>query len=203
MSAKNIVCVVSPDAGLSAALKASFKAAGLILTSQASVSDFVDAEDPDRPTSCIVSELAGGNDLLNDLADHHYVVPVVLVGSGVAAAVQAVKAGAFDVVERTDQVAESAKRAASFFAKCQKLLDEKAAAAERIDSLTKRETQVLHLMVAGKPNREIAQELGISTKTLDIHRANLMDKMEARTSADMCRALLLHKTHPMYLQIVA
>jgi FixJ family two-component response regulator len=62
---------------------------------------------------------------------------------------------------------------------------------------------VLNLMVEGVPNRKIAEELGISPKTLDIHRANLMDKMEARTVADMCKAHLLHVTNPAHLPLIA
>jgi two-component system response regulator FixJ len=205
MSAKNIVCVVSQDASLSNSLKGPFKSAGLSLTSQRNVYDFIEALDPDKPVACVISELNGGVDLVKELAEAHCVVPVVLLaGSGsLTTAVQAIKAGAFDVAEKNDALVESAKKAVGFFAKCQKLMEEKAIAAERIDSLTRRESQVLKLMVSGMPNRKIAEELGISPKTLDIHRANLMDKMEARTTADMCRAYLLHTTHPMHLQLFA
>ena len=204
MTAKNIVCVVSQDTGLSTSLKAPFKASGLTLTTHVTVSDFIESLDPAKPVGCVIADLHIGTELLKELAEVHAVVPVVLLAAAhnVTTAVQAIKAGAYDVVERTEALAESARKACAFFTKCQKLVEEKAVAAERIDSLTRRETQVLHLMVEGKPNRDIAEELGISTKTLDIHRANLMDKMEARTPADMCRAYLLHKTHPMHLAIV-
>jgi two-component system response regulator FixJ len=168
--------------------------------------DFLEALDPEKPVACVVAPLAGGADLVKELAEAHCVVPVILVtGSSkdLMAAVQAVKAGAFDVVEKGDAAAESAKKAILFFARTQKLLQEKAVAAERIDSLTRRESQVLNLMVEGVPNRKIAEELGISPKTLDIHRANLMDKMEARTVADMCKAHLLHVTNPAHLPLIA
>jgi FixJ family two-component response regulator len=56
-------------------------------------------------------------------------------------------------------------------------------ARQRHGLLTERERQVASMMAAGKPNRQIAEELGISPKTLDIHRANLMHKLEARTTA--------------------
>ena len=58
-------------------------------------------------------------------------------------------------------------------------------------------------MVQGKPNRKIAEDLGISPKTLDIHRSNLMAKMEARTTADLCRAHLLDRTNAVHLPLVA
>jgi two-component system, LuxR family, response regulator FixJ len=205
MSAKNTVCLASEDASLSNALKGSFKSAGLNLISYPSAFEMLEAWDPDKPIHCVIGELRGGLELLKELEENHCVVPVVLLAgpSNLAAAVQATKAGAFDIVDKSDALAESAKKACAHFAKCQKLLEEKEQASERIGSLTRRETQVLNLMVEGKPNRTIAEELGISPKTLDIHRSNLMDKMEARTTADMCRAHLLHKTNPTHLHLVA
>ncbi len=202
---KNIVCVVSEDAGLSNALKGPFKSAGLNLVSYSSIEELVEALDPEKPVSCVVSQLKNGADLLKVLPAHQCVAPVVLLAGAnqLAAAVQAIKAGAFDVVDKADALTESAKRAAAFAAKAHKLLEEKALAAERIDSLTRRETQVLALMVEGIPNRKIAEQLEISPKTLDIHRANLMDKMEARTTADMCRANLLHATNVAHLSLLA
>ena len=57
--------------------------------------------------------------------------------------------------------------------------------------LTERERQVAAMMATGKPNRQIAEELGISPKTLDIHRANLMHKLEARTTASVANTVNL------------
>jgi two-component system response regulator FixJ len=205
MSAKNTVCVVSEDANLSNVLKAPFKSAGLNLISYPRANDMLEAWDPDKPISCVIGELRGGLEMLKELEENHCVVPVVLLAASgnLAAAVQATKAGAFDIVEKSDALAESAKKACAYYAKCQKLLEEKEVASERIGSLTRREAQVLNLMVEGKQNRMIAEELGISPKTLDIHRANLMDKMAARTTADMCRAHLFHKVNPTHLHLLA
>jgi DNA-binding CsgD family transcriptional regulator len=66
-----------------------------------------------------------------------------------------------------------------------------AVARERHTRLTAREVQVAGLMASGKPNRQIAEGLGISPKTLDIHRANLMHKLEARTTADVANLVNL------------
>jgi FixJ family two-component response regulator len=62
-------------------------------------------------------------------------------------------------------------------------------ARQRYARLTERERQVAQMMASGKPNRQIAEELGISPKTLDIHRANLMHKLEARTSAGVANTV--------------
>jgi DNA-binding CsgD family transcriptional regulator len=64
-------------------------------------------------------------------------------------------------------------------------------ARQRYARLTERERQVAGMMSTGKPNREIAEELGISPKTLDIHRANLMHKLEARTTASVANTVNL------------
>jgi FixJ family two-component response regulator len=58
-------------------------------------------------------------------------------------------------------------------------------------TLTERERQVAAMMATGKPNRQIAEELGISPKTLDIHRANLMHKLQARTTASVANIINL------------
>jgi two-component system response regulator FixJ len=64
-------------------------------------------------------------------------------------------------------------------------------ARQRHARLTERERQVARMMATGKPNRQIAEELGISPKTLDIHRANLMHKLEARTTAGVANTVNL------------
>src|SRR5947209_507925 len=66
-----------------------------------------------------------------------------------------------------------------------------ATARERFARLTPRERQVASMMATGQPNREIAEQLGISVKTLDIHRANLVHKLHARTTADVANLVNL------------
>lgn len=204
MSAKNTVCVVSPDGVLSNALKAPLKSAALNQIVCESVKEFLETYDEDKPIGCVVADIRVGADVLKDLAQGNLVLPVVLYGPGVSASatVQAVKAGAFDVADKMDALVDGLKKATSAYAKYQKLFEERQQASERIQSLTRRETQVLNLMVQGIPNRQIAEELGISTKTLDIHRSNLMDKMAARTAAGLYRAYLLDTTNPAFLPIL-
>jgi FixJ family two-component response regulator len=85
-----------------------------------------------------------------------------------------------------------AKNPAVFLADAEQLLGVSTTAArERHARLTPRETQVAVLMAAGKQNRAIAEELGISPKTLDIHRANLMHKLEAETVASVANLINL------------
>lgn len=202
---RNFVCAVSEDAKFHDSIKGPFKSAGLNLINYTSMKEFLRSLDPEKLPNCVVGELKSSSELLRKLAENHCTSPVVLLASGnqLAAAVQAIKAGAFDVVDKADALADSAKKASTFASRNRDVIAEKAMAAERIDSLTRRESQVLALMVEGVPNREIAEKLEISPKTLDIHRANLMDKMEARTTADMCRAHLLHTTNVAHLGLIA
>ncbi len=208
MSAKNTVCFVSEDADLRKALTASFKSAGLTLITLTSSKEYLDGLEDQKSHGCIVIDAKSiGLELIRELSVRKTSVPlVVLVPSGaVAVAVQALKAGAFDVAEKSssgDAVVEAAKKGIATFGKLTKLVEEKAVASTRIASLTTRELQVLDLMVQGKKNRTIAEELGISPKTLDIHRSNVMDKMEARTIADLCRAHLLNRVDAVHLSHV-
>lgn len=208
MSAKNTVCFVSEDADLRKALTASFKSAGLTLIALTSSKEYLDGLEDQKSHGCVVIDAKSiGLELIRELSVRKTSVPiVVLVPSGaVAVAVQALKAGAFDVAEKSssgDAVVEAAKKGIATFGKLTKLVEEKEVASTRIASLTTRELQVLDLMVQGKKNRTIAEELGISPKTLDIHRSNVMDKMEARTIADLCRAHLLNRVDAVHLSHV-
>jgi two-component system response regulator FixJ len=111
-------------------------------------------------------------------------------------AVQAIRLGAMDVLEkpfRDEDLLALVRQGFSRFEKSKSVQDEIQTVAPRIASLTPRELEVLDLMVAGKKNRQIAEELGISTKTLDIHRANIMRKMQTKTVADLVRWRLMER----------
>jgi two-component system, LuxR family, response regulator FixJ len=203
MSVKNTVSLISADAELRRTLTNTFKSGGITLIGFASTNDYVEGLAEAKPHGAL---LVDGIETLKEVLPHHVSVPVIVVvpHGAVALAVQAVKAGAFEVVEKSnkdDAVVESTRKAITTFGKLQKMLEEREVAVSRVASLTPRETQVLNLMVQGLPNRVIAKELGISPKTLDIHRSNVMDKIEARTVADLCRAHLLNRTAVAHLQL--
>ena len=202
MGAKNLVYVIAPDGGLAESLTGPLQAAGFKTVHHPAVDSLLDSLDGDDLIGCVVAKL--GSDALHDLIRKNQVVPVVLWKSNasLAAAVQAVKAGAFDVVERTDALAESVKKALAVQAKYHKLSLERFAANERIRSLTPREAEVFDRLVRGVPKRQIAQELGISPKTLDIHRGNVMFKLETKTAALLHRAYILDRVNPMLLPSV-
>jgi two-component system response regulator FixJ len=120
---------------------------------------------------------------------------VVITGHGdVPLAVEAMKGGAVDFLEKPfdDQVLLAAVRAAlNAQAKDSETQTLKAKINERLASLSNRERQVLEGLVAGHPNKTIAYDLGISPRTVEIYRANVMSKMEAGSLSDLVRMALV------------
>jgi FixJ family two-component response regulator len=148
-----------------------------------------------------------GADLIQTLHDAKAAVPIIgmALPGNVAAAVRAMRLGALTVLEkplRDEEILTSLQQAQSLQERGRALFEQRQHAAQRIETLTPREGQVLELMVAGLPNRQIAESLGISPKTLDIHRANVMDKMQARTSAELVRLRLLARADARALPLL-
>jgi FixJ family two-component response regulator len=119
--------------------------------------------------------------------------------SDITLAVQALKNGVHDVLPKpfkADSLADKLDSAHKLYVDWKRIEDERRKIARRIETLTRRELEVLDLMVAGMKNTAIAKRLGISEKTLDIHRSRVIDKMAARTWADLVRWRLLHESGP-------
>lgn len=146
--------------------------------------------------ACLVTDLRmpdmSGVDLLNRLKEAQALVPaIVITGHGdVPMAVAAMKAGAVDFIEKpfSDEILIDAIRKAA------KLLDrdasddlDAATLQARLDLLSERERQVLAAVVAGLPNKSIAYDLDISPRTIEVHRSNVMAKMQARSLPELVR----------------
>jgi two-component system response regulator DctR len=124
-------------------------------------------------------------------------LPVIfLTGHGdVPTAVAAVKRGAFDFVEKpfsdntlVDRVEEALKRSAEAIRQRRRRLQ----VAQSVAELTDRERDVMQRVVAGLPNKLIADELGISVRTVEVHRARLFDKMNVRSAVELTNLLREH-----------
>lgn len=153
---------------------------------------------PHSGKTCLVTDLRmpdmSGVDLLEKMKERGCMVPAVVIsGHGdVPMAVAAMKAGAVDFIEKPfeDEVlVEAIKRAASQFDETPAREDVEALRA-RLNELSERERQVLSGVVAGQPNKTIAHDLGISPRTVEVHRANIMAKMEARSLPGLVRMMM-------------
>ncbi|QAZ44257.1 DNA-binding response regulator [Mesorhizobium sp. Pch-S] len=154
---------------------------------------------PYKGKTCLVTDLRmpdmSGVDLLEKLNERGCMVPaVVITGHGdVPMAVAAMKAGAVDFIEKPfedDLLIEAIKHAASQFDEIPVQGDGVEALRERLSALSERERQVLSGVVAGQPNKTIANELAISPRTVEVHRANIMAKMQARNLPGLVRMIM-------------
>ena len=155
---------------------------------------------PDVEAGCILTDVRmpgmSGLEMLQRLNELQIALPVVVItGHGdVALAVEAMKHGAIDFIEKPfdDDLILSALKAALDRGQGQKARDdERAAISRRIGLLSTRERQVLHAVVRGKANKTVAHELGISPRTVEVYRANLMTKMQAQSVSELVRMALL------------
>lgn len=148
------------------------------------------------PPRCIVLDVRmpgmGGPEVQEALRERGLDVPVVFVTAhaDVPIAVNAIKRGAFDFIEKPFAESELLKRieeALSFATEAQAQQTQVANIKVRLASLSEREKQVLDAVVTGKMNKTIAYDLDISIKTVEAHRARVMEKMEANSLAHLIR----------------
>jgi len=162
-----------------------------------SAESFLDAWTP-ALAGCILLDIRmdgmSGPELFNLLRERGSLLPVIfLTGHGdVPMAVSALKNGAFDFVEKPCNDNELVNRVIEAL----KLDENQRAAASsadsvnaRLDKLTTRERQVMELVLAGKLNKVIADDLQISMRTVEVHRSNLLDKMGVRTAVELAQIL--------------
>jgi len=143
-----------------------------------------------------------GLELQSEMARTGIDLPVIVItGHGdVPLAVRAMKAGAADFVEKPfsdDVLLDSIRRALRIGHQARVRRAEVAAARSLIAALTPRERNVLDRLIAGRSNKATASELGISPRTIEIHRAHIMDKMNARSLSDLVRIALIAHNSPV------
>jgi len=192
------VFVVDDDAAARESLSWLLESIGLCVEAYATAAEFLRSYDPERP-SCLVVDVRlpgmSGLDLLDELAAREITVPVIVVSAyaEVPSAVRAFKAGAIDFVEKPfcDQVLlDRIQQAIRVDSHARAARAARAAIKARLTLLTPREREVMEFAVAGKANKVIAVELGVAEKTVEVHRARLMRKLQVHSLADLVRFVL-------------
>jgi len=199
MALANLVHVIDDDEAIRESLSFLFGTVGLEVRTYESGAVFLTAL-PGVNAGCIVTDVRmpgiSGVDLLHRLRELGVQMPVIVItGHGdVQLAVEAMKIGARDFIEKPfdDELILGAVRTALNDVGRKAQHDaERSALLERRASLTNRERDVLQGLVAGKPNKIVAYDLGISPRTVEIYRANVMTKMGAGSLSALVRMALI------------
>jgi two-component system, LuxR family, response regulator FixJ len=194
-----IVHVIDDDEALRESLAFLLRTARIEVRTYASAAAFLDVLSEARG-SCIITDVRmpgmSGIDLLRRLQELKIGVPVIVItGHGdVPVAVEAMKIGAMDFLEKPfdDEVLLASVRSAlNRQDGDSKRHAERAEIESKLAALSKRERDVLGGLVAGRANKQIAYDLGISPRTVEIYRANLMNKMQAGSLSDLVRMALI------------
>ncbi len=195
MAHEGCVYVVDDDEAVRESLSALLDANAYASRSFASAQEFLDAAPTLRP-GCLIADIRmpgmDGLELQQRLNERGLSFPVIVItGHGdVPLAVRAMKAGAVDFIEKpfaADTILNSAKTALDRIVDPHRQNTFPAASAARLETLSPREREVLEELLIGLPNKSIAYNLGISPRTVEIHRARVMDKMGARSLPELVR----------------
>ena len=189
------VFIVDDDAAIRFAMQALMDSVNLSHEIFASGDEFLEKMAGQRP-GCLVLDIRmpglGGLELQEELIKRGNTLPIIFItGHGdVPMAVEAMQKGAVDFIQkpfRDQELLDRIRDALATDEERREAQQHHAEVAGRLDRLTNREREVFDLVVTGKPNKVIAYELGVSQRTVEIHRARVMEKMQARSLADLVK----------------
>jgi FixJ family two-component response regulator len=198
--ARPVVHVVDDDPAVRDSLRWLIEGEGLLVQAHASAEDFLGALVPEQPGCALVDlRMPGmsGLELQQALARRGVGLPLVFISAHgeVPLAVTAMRRGAVDFVEKpfdNGALLDTVRRALGADVLRRVGDEERAAMRARLATLSPREREVLEAVVAGRANKRIAAALGISIKTVEVHRARVMDKMGASSIAELVRLVVQH-----------
>jgi two-component system response regulator FixJ len=191
------IFIVDDDAGIRDSIRMLSEAAGFQARGFPSAEAFL--ADPSAKRGCLIADVRmpgmNGLELQEEIGRRHAQLPVIIITghADIPLAVRAMKAGAVDFLEKPfdgARLMESVRRALELGSKTRSRKEETRDARRLLDHLSQRERIVLDRLVQGQPNKIVAHELGISPRTVEIHRAHIMLKMDASSLADLVRAVL-------------
>ena len=192
------VFLVDDDEAVRDSLGLLMKSVALASQSFSSADEFLAEFDPDCP-GCLVLDIRmpgmSGMELQQKLIEMRAILPIIFIsGHGdIPMAVEALQRGAVDFIPkpfRDHELLSRINKALEDDRKNRDTLVEREEVEKRINKLTAREEQVLELVVQGKANKVIAGDLEVSQRTVEIHRARVMEKMKARSLAQLVRMVM-------------
>ena len=198
MTPEHTIFVVDDDEAVRDSLQALLESYGFTAEVFASAQAFLDAYLPPRE-GCLIVDVQmpemSGLELQQRLAADGVDLPVIVItGHGdIPMAVNALKSGALDFIEKpfTDEdILSSVRRAKDLSEQEHRQRSLAAYTSARIERLTGRQREILEQLVVGRPNKVIAYKLGISPRTVELHRARVMEKMQARSLSELVRMAL-------------
>jgi len=193
------VFVVDDDQTVRESLRTLVGSVGLPVEAFASGQEFLTAQNGGRP-GCLVCDVRlpgmSGLDLQQELATRRLTLPIIMITgyADVSTAVRAMRAGAIDFIEKPfnrQVLLDRVHEAIEMDRKVRLLEVQRRSVGARVARLTPREREVMALVVAGKANKVIAMDLGLCEKTVEVHRAHVMRKMEAESLAELVRVNVL------------
>jgi two-component system, LuxR family, response regulator FixJ len=199
MQPEPVIYVIDDDDAVRQSLEFLLKTAGHTVRSFETAKAFIEIL-PELRSGCIITDVRmpeiTGIDLLRRVKEHHADIPVIVItGHGdISLAVEAMKLGAVDFLEKPfddDQLLTALKATLSRDADMAERKAEVTEINDKLAALSNRERQVLDGLVAGNANKTIAFDLGISPRTVEIYRANLMTKMAANSLSDLVRMAMM------------
>jgi len=192
------VFIVDDDEAIRNSLRLLLKSVGLAAVALPTAQEFLSKYDPRQP-GCLILDVRmpgmSGLELQEQLNVRGAMIPVIFItGHGdIPMAVEAMQQGAFDFLQkpfRDQDLIDRIQRALTKDQANRSELQEKSRVREHLQTLTPREREVLILVTSGKPNKIMAADLGVSQRTVEIHRARVMEKMHASSLAQLVRMVM-------------
>jgi two-component system response regulator FixJ len=198
MSADPIVYIVEDNDGLRSLIRELVQSIGLPSRTFPSADKFLEQYDP-RQRGCLVLDIfmpgMSGLELQDELNRRGAVIPVIFITghADVASAVAAVRRGACNYLQkpfRNSELIANVREALELDRRSREALAQQDAIRDRIASLTPREREVLELIVRGLASKVMAEEMGLSKRTVELHRSRVMGKMRASSVAQLVRMFM-------------
>ena len=193
------VFIVDDDEAMRNSLKWLIESVAMQVETYDSAQAFIESYYPGR-SGCLLLDVRmpgmSGLELQEYLIDHHIHIPVIIItGHGdVPMAIRAMKVGAVDFIEKPfndELLLESIRHALLLDERQRDKQSQRAEIAARLAGLTPREHEVMAMVTAGLANKDIAAALGVTSKTVEAHRARVMEKMQAASLAELVRMAVL------------